>query len=104
MLRTKHVAKSQQRTYSWPDPIRPQLKTKEQRREYLERPSVKKWLKRNADGMRVLDIRHFVCTDPIVIELTEVYHQVKTPRGSKVIKVKVICSDPPPLWRKLARL
>jgi hypothetical protein len=100
----RQMPKTTKPKYKWPDFIKPQLKTLQQRREYLDRPSVKRWIKRNAAGLRVLDIRYFWCTSPEIIELTEVYHQVKTPRGAKVIKVKLVCGDPPPLWRKLVRL
>ena len=98
------MPQTKQPKYPYPDRLAPQLKTLTQRREYLERPSVKKWLKRNAAGLRVLDIRFWFCTKPAIIELTEIYHQVVTPRGSKVIKIKLVCGDPPPLWRKLVRL
>lgn len=87
--------------YKWPDRIKPQLKTLAARRAYLERPSVKRWLARNASGLRVLDLRQFWCTQPIVIEFVEIYHQVVTRRGSKVIRVKIVCSDPLPQLRAL---
>jgi hypothetical protein len=81
--------------YKWPEVIEPQLKTREARREFLSRPRMRRWLQRIAPGLRVLDVRHFLCTDPVVIEFTEIYHQVETRHG-KQIKVKLVCSDPPP--------
>jgi hypothetical protein len=83
--------------YKWPELIKPQLKTVEKRRAYIGRRSVQRWLKKNAPGLRVLDIRHFHCTTPDVIEFTEVYHQVKFKSGRKAIRVKLVCSDPPTL-------
>lgn len=86
--------------YKWPEPIEPQLRTREQRREYLALPSVQRWLARYAEGLRVLDVRFFHCTKPDVVELTEIYYQ-RERKGVKEIKVKIVCSDPPPYFRRL---
>jgi hypothetical protein len=96
------MAAAKKPVYKWPDYLAPQLKTKEDRRNYLERPSVRRWLAMNAEGLRVLDIRFFHCTRPEIIELTEVYHQVQKKSGRKEIRVRVVCGDPPPYFRRLA--
>jgi len=88
--------------FKWPEVVKPQLKTREERRKYLERPRVKRWLERNAEGLRVLDVRHFHCTQPDVIEFTEIYYRVDK-RGGAVIKVKLVCGDPPPYLVRAAR-
>lgn len=87
-------AKQAKRYYvAWPK-IKPQRKTKEARKEYLGRKDVKRWIKRNAADLRVVDIRHFADM-ATMREYAEVYHVVGI-GAKKRIRIRLVCGDPPP--------
>ena len=74
--------------------IPPQMGPKARKR-YLERDDVKRWLRRNARKLRVVDVRAVAQLKPEIIEWAEIYYVEETTRG-KVLKCRLVCGDPPP--------
>lgn len=97
---TQQGTKPKRRTPKAVEPMRrfrsipPQMGPKA-RAKYLARDDVKRWLRKNARKLRVVDVRAVAQLKPEIIEWAEIYHVLETSHG-KVLKCRLICGDPPP--------
>jgi hypothetical protein len=87
-------------------------RTKEERKEYLARPEIRAWLKRQLPILRargaekILDVRayaprKFMRSPREWHEWTEIYIQVRKDNKKPAVKVITICGDPAPFYRTI---